>query len=459
MNLKLTCTPAVAAILPSDHPRLVYLRMDIEGEGLKARAPGYIVLLIDCSESMRIRLVTEEQFRALASGGELVEVLTDGVPAWQVRNVSMEMIQQFPTRMSYVSQALERFGEQIGGQDHYAVVAFASEALLLAPFTPGSEREPLRQAIERLETISLGDETSLADGLRLALEQAVRLDRPGLARRIVLLTDGYTADVARCYELADRARKARVPVTTIGVGAEFNESLLIPLADRTGGSAYYIDQPETLPAIFAREAEAALSAPFHNLELQIRLPAGVSLRRISRVAPEIGRLDAAAEQDGSLSIYLGDFPLSGRVQLLAELVIDRSAAGERPLAQMDLRFDAVQPLPAAPATQHIHCSAAVSVSTAAVERIDDGTARAVQKVTAYQVGSRALEEAPRLPAAEAAQRLRQAAERLAELGETRLAESIALQAAAITSQGKMDARATKKLVYETRQLQEVKNAR
>lgn len=457
MNLKMTCTPAAAAVRPSDHPRLVYLRVDIEGQGMKTRAPGYLVLVIDCSESMRIRLVTEEQFRFLARGGEMVEVLTDGVPAWQVKNIDPEMIHQLPTRMGYVIQGLERFGEQIGEQDRYALVAFASEALLLAPFTGGADRAALREAIERLETLGLGDETSLADGLRVALDQFRLLERREGTRRIVLLTDGYTADVARCYALADEARKARVPVTTIGVGAEFNERLLIPLADRTGGSAYYIDQPETLPDIFAREAEAALSAPFHNLDLYLRMPEGVSLRRISRVAPEIGRLDTSVETGGALSVYLGDFPHGGRIQLLAELVIDRPFPGERPLAQFDLRFEESHRPLTGQTHQHIQCAVTVSVSPDAVEQVDSGTARAVQKVTAYQVGSRALEEAPHLPPAEAARRLQQAADRLGELGESRLAASIAQQAAAIASQGKMDARATKKLIYETRQLQEGKN--
>jgi len=39
------------------------------------------------------------------------------------------------------------------------------------------------------------------------------------------------------------ARQAGVKLTTMGIGTEFNEDLLIPLADATGGSAYYIEPP------------------------------------------------------------------------------------------------------------------------------------------------------------------------------------------------------------------------
>ncbi|HEX9019039.1 MAG TPA: VWA domain-containing protein [Anaerolineaceae bacterium] len=451
ISLHLTCTPGVSAIRPTNSPRLVYYLIDIECAGAKPRVPGYVVLLIDCSESMRIRLVTPEQFRLLAGTGSLVEVMTDGVPAWQVKNISPEMMARLQSRMDFVIEAMNQFGEQLSAQDYYSVVGFGGKAVLLAADTPGSDRQPLQQVIGQLAAISLGDETFLADGLRLALEQVHRRNHAGLAHRIVLLTDGFTGDVARCYALADQARKAHIPVTTMGVGAEFNEGLLIPLADRTGGRAYYIDQLETLPKIFAQEARAALSVLFRNLDLHIQPAPGVSLRRMARVSPEMGRLDLSPNGDGVYGAYLGDYPQGGHIELLLELVIDAPLRlGEQSLAELALGFED----PQHQGTQSLQARAEVIVAQGIDEQVSEPVARAVQKVTAFQVGSRVLEEARNLPPGEAAGRLQQAAVRLAELGEQGLAEQMARQAEDLLRLGKMDARATKRLIYETRRITE-----
>jgi Ca-activated chloride channel family protein len=76
----------------------------------------------------------------------------------------------------------------------------------------------------------------------------------------------------------------------------------------------------------------------------------------------------------------------------------------------------------------------------------------VEKVTAFKLQTRALEEAKMGNVAGASQKLRAAATRLLELGEEDLAQSALDEAENLEKSGQMSSHGTKKLRYETRKL-------
>ncbi len=87
--------------IPSNgQPRLLYLLL---GTGISGHTNAFaavnLALVVDASDSMRIRLVNEEQFRRLAAIGQVQEIMTDGVPAWQMQNLPRSLIQHFPRKL------------------------------------------------------------------------------------------------------------------------------------------------------------------------------------------------------------------------------------------------------------------------------------------------------------------------------------------------------------------------
>ena len=76
----------------------------------------------------------------------------------------------------------------------------------------------------------------------------------------------------------------------------------------------------------------------------------------------------------------------------------------------------------------------------------------VEQVTAYRLQTRALEEARMGNVAGATQKLRAAATRLLELGETDLAGAAQQEADNLERSGQMSSSGTKKLRYQTRKL-------
>ena len=447
--LFLTSTLATSVVPVTGQPRLVYLLLEVGGgEGAYA-LPVNLGLVIDSSDSMRIRLVTDEQFSELARHGQAKEVMTDGVPAFQITSIPNEMVSKFPRRIDYVAEALVIASEYLRPADRFSLAAFAGRALTLIPASAGTERARLQQAARDLEHLNLGDETHMAEGLALGFSEVQRNQSQAYASRLILLTDGHTRDVNECYAWARRAREAGFALTTMGIGNEFNEELLIPLADLTGGNAYYIEAPDQIPAAFRKELGVALRISYKNVEIKLQLPSGVELRRVHRVLPELGAFDPGPNMNGSYALLFGNYDPAAPVALLLEFVIPPWRAGSYRLAQALLTWDDPDGGQARPyQRQDIVLLLAQDPSIPYNGRVMN----IVEKVGAFKLGMQALEDVEHGDRGVATLRLRQAATRLLDMGETSLADSMLKQAQNLEKGGQVDPNATKKIRYETRRL-------
>ncbi len=454
--LNLSSTLPSTVIPVSGEPRLVYLLIEVTGGEGAQSLPSDLGFILDTSDSMRIRLVTDAQFLELARNGQAQEVITDGVPAYQIKSVSDDLIAKFPRRIDYVSEALMIASEFLRPVDRFSVVAFAGRAHCMIPSVLGKERARLHQTARELEYMRLGDDTQMAEGIALAFEQLQRHSSKEYASRLILLTDGHTLKVKECYQWAQRARDAGIKLTTMGIGVEFNEDLLIPLADVTGGNAYYIESPDQIPQIFRQELGAALRISYRNVEVKLQLSKGVELRRVYRVLPELSLFDPGPNMDGSFALLLGDYDPLAPQSLLVELIIPAWPEGNYPLTSLLLAWDDPEgKLPRLNRRQDV----SVRMSSMVTAPLNDRMMNILEKVGAFKMGTHALEVAQSATRSDdpndrnvATVRLREAATRLLNLGEADLANAMMEQAETFERSGDLDPDAAKKLRYETRRL-------
>jgi len=490
-SLNLACSLSAKVIPASGEPRLVYLLIDITGGESVDAIPSNLGFIIDTSESMRIRLVTDDQFADLVRKGKAQEVMTDGVPAYQITAISDEQVARFPRRIDFVVDALMVASEYLRPVDYFSVVAFAGWAHKMIPSVSGKERARLKQAAREMEYLRLGEGTQMAEGLALAFSEMQCQSAKEYTSRMILLTDGHTLNVNECYEWARKARENGYKLSTMGIGAEFNEDLLIPLADQTNGNAYYIEASDKIPEAFRKELGAALRISYRNVEVKLQLSSGVELRRVYRTLPEISSFDqgpnlGGGDHDSSYSLLVGDYDPAAPVALLLELIIPPLPVGDHRLVQALLAWER----PITESTRIAegkdlidstglidHTGSIESTSTdligraklrqevvariSGVEtaRLNERVMNIVEKVGAFKMGSLALEAAQLASRSKNADekgaatiRLRQAATRLLDLGEAALADTMLLQADALESSGGIDPEATKKLRYETRRI-------
>lgn len=463
-DLNLICQLSTAVLPPLVQPRLVYLLVEISGGKGAQSLPGNLAFIIDVSDSMRIRMVTDEQFRELVKNGQAVEKMTDGVPAYQISSASLELLSRFPRRIDFLAQALQSAADNLRPADIFSLVAFAGRAYSMIPAAPGRERGRLRQAAGELDYLHLGDGTQIAQGLEEGFKQLQKglamaggASPASYASRMILLTDGHTRNVNECYEWAERARQEGIKLTTMGIGTDFNEDLLIPLADRTGGNAYYIETPQKIPEAFRQELGAALRVSYRNVEIKLQFPRGVEMRHVYRVLPELGNFDPGENMGGSYSLQLGDYDPAAPQALLIELVVDPRPEGSYRIGQAMAVWDDPS---GGLARRNVRQDILIQVAQVATAPLNEHVMNIVERVGAYKMGTQALaaaqqavsESATAEDRKNATLRLREAATRLLDMGESGLASAMLLQADNLEQSGTVDPNATKRLRYETRRM-------
>jgi len=371
-------------------PRKVYLLVEIGGGKDAKTMPMNLGLVIDASESMHIRLVTETQFKELIGRGKTMEVLKDGIPAWEIESIPSDLVSTFPRKIDYVSDALNTVSEYLRPSDSFSLTAFASRAKLVLPMTPGKDRHLLAQKARGLEYIQLGDETCMATGINLAYSEIREKQGPKMASRILLLTDGYTQDVKECYEWAKRAQSKGLAITTMGLGVEFNEDLLIPIAEMTGGNAYYIEKPGQVSDAFRRELGAALGIVYRSLKLHLNISSGVDLRRVHRVLPELGNIETESFLKESTTCFLGHYDPGSPPAVLLEFVIPPWDEGTFRIADMRLTWEGED---GKIADTGFATEIGVKMERSPVGSLNSRVMDVVNKVSAFKFGNFVLENA------------------------------------------------------------------
>jgi Ca-activated chloride channel family protein len=458
MQVKCTVNPYI----PVTHQRhLIYALVEIDPGDAQttANAPINLGLVVDASRSMSIPILTEKQFKELQARGMAKQKVVDGVKVWQFE-VPQDFHIEAPTNMDFTKEALRFVAAALRPTDRYSLVAFAEDALLMISNTPATERDELLRGIDRLAHIDLGDETYMARGMALGYKQILAGHAGDIAddaladdaladegiRRMIVLTDGYTKEEQDAYTWARQAKEKGIVVSTMGLGLDFNEELLISLADVSGGHAYFIEDPQEIPAAFEQELAVAQSITWRDLSLTLVLPADVALRRAHRIRPTIAKLDV---QDDA--IELGDLEAEQPPAALLELVVPPRPAGDYRLARARLHGR-----PTGGGAGQVLDSQDILVRYTErpdlAKRTDAHLMSVIQRVSAFKLQNQAMEEASRGNVAGATKRLRLAGERLIQMGEEDLGHTMLVEAEQMEKEGQMSAQGTKKLRYGTRKL-------
>ena len=442
MCVTLTIQPTDMTLARSLRQQLCYALVTISAGQGQGRGVNW-AFLADASRSMRIPIISDSQFRALVREGGAQETLVDGVPVWQLSGPVPDAIRaQSHSALDHTARALHSVVERLDAADRFALIACAEIATIVIASTPGDGRAALVGGIGRLKTLRLGEETNLAPGLRLALDELARGQGhlPHAASRLLLLTDGFTQSPDACRDLAREAAAKGVAISTIGLGGEFQEDLLTELADVSGGRALFAHRADDIPALIAQELAAARRVVAPSVALELEVGVGVALRRATRVRPELAPLAVTAGANGAHRLQLGAVTSDTPTVVLVEMLVENAAAAT--LARLVL-YDHTTVVH----RQQIAATYAEAPAAPSPQILDT-----IARANAARLQLRGLEAVAAGDKAQGAQLLRNAAARLHELGETELATKALDEAASIERTGQTSRLGAKELAYATRRL-------
>jgi Ca-activated chloride channel homolog len=168
--------------------------------------------------------------------------------------------------------------DQMLPSDRLSVVTFDDRIEVLFPSEPVTNKQAMKDLIAR---VTARGSTALHEAwVRGGLTVSERMLDQGI-NRVVLITDGLAnVGITSTDEIVTQSMglyQRGVSTSTIGIGADFNEDLLMPMAQSGGGNAWHVVEPDDMKHIFQTELEGLIAQYAHTVSLSLIPADGVRI--------------------------------------------------------------------------------------------------------------------------------------------------------------------------------------
>jgi Ca-activated chloride channel homolog len=173
---------------------------------------------------------------------------------------------------------------RLDGNDIASVVIFDDKVDLLVPAQKVSDRKLFTDAVRQ---IGVRGSTAIYAGVTTGANEVRKNKDPRRLNRVVLLSDGL-ANVgpkhpAEFAQLGRDLLAEGISVSTVGLGTDYNEDLMLQLAKAGDGNHSFAAVPDDLIKIFNKEFDDVLGSCAQTVSIDIDLQPGVrAVRAISR---------------------------------------------------------------------------------------------------------------------------------------------------------------------------------
>ncbi len=204
--------------------------------------------------------------------------------------------------------------DQMLPTDRLSVVTFDDRIEVLFPSEPVTNKQSMKDLISR---VMARDSTNLHEAWRRGgLTVSEHMLDQGI-NRVVLITDGLAnVGITNTDEIVSQVMglfQRGVSTSTIGIGADFNEDLLMPMAQSGGGNAWHVVEPNDMQHIFQIELEGLIAQFAHTVSLSLIPADGVRIVDVLNdfELTETGRYRLPNMQSGSPLDVLVQFMVGG----------------------------------------------------------------------------------------------------------------------------------------------------
>ncbi len=235
-------------------------------------------------------------------------------------------------KIEYAREAAKQIIAGLGKEDRLAVVAYSTDVELLYPIQLLTDKDKASSVVSALYPT---DSTNLSGGLVMGIEQLDSVKRDGYVNRVILLSDGLAnagiTDIGELGRVASRASEKGIHITTMGLGVDYDENLMMNLAEHGAGNYYFIESPTQLTGIFQKEFGQIAATVAKDPVIRIGLAPGVEIE-------EVYGYTFTKTPDGVTEIKLGDFFGGQERDILVKMKVPAGTAGQKDLGKAVLDF-------------------------------------------------------------------------------------------------------------------------
>lgn len=238
-------------------------------------------------------------------------------------------------KIVYAKKAAREIIERLGSNDRLSIVSYSTRVQVLYPMQTLSSKA---QAISAVDSIYPTNSTNLSGGLITGINQLDSASKSGYVNRVILLSDGLAntgiTDIGELSRVSSRASERNIHITTMGLGLDFDENLMMSIAQHGAGNYYFIESPSQLASIFQREFGQLSRIIAKSSVLTLYLEPGVTLTELYGYTYYSGN-------DGKVIINLGDMFSGQKRDLLLKLRVPANKIGKRGLVKAYLSYEDV----------------------------------------------------------------------------------------------------------------------
>jgi Ca-activated chloride channel family protein len=247
------------------------------------------------------------------------------------------------SRLDRVREAATAAAARLKPTDRLALVAFGNGAEVVLPPTPAAEADQIADKLRHIDMFNVDQAgTTMDEGINRALQVLTGAEEAGRLLQVIVLTDGETSGEQTCRELAGQAARQKVRFTIMGIGTEWNSTLIKDLAKASDGRWYYIDadQADESMRIFLTEFDRLADTSFVNVSLDVKPVKDVKVKRVRQVAPQIRDVPLSGADEKSQTATLGTLERSSPTKYILDLSLPKRPDGKYVVAQVEVKFDA-----------------------------------------------------------------------------------------------------------------------
>lgn len=234
-------------------------------------------------------------------------------------------------KMHEAREAAKYCVDQLLPHDRFSAVIFDDQIDVLFTSQPVTDREMFKRGIERINS---RNSTDLHQGwVTAGLQVSEHLEGDAI-NRVLLITDGQAnvgeTNVDRIVEQSRQLAARGVSTSTIGIGQDFNEDLLMPMAEAGQGNSWHVEEPQDMVRIFETELRGLIAQVGHSVTLGAKTATGVTIADVLN----------DFEVDGSGRYKLPNLQAGSTLDIVVRLRVPAHSEGTR-VGLLDFSLDYV----------------------------------------------------------------------------------------------------------------------
>lgn len=188
---------------------------------------------------------------------------------------------QSERKLEFAKSAAIKLVDTLHSDDTFSLTVFDDNVELLIPAQRVRDADRIKRQIT---TLRPGGGTNIYGGLQSGYREAAKFAGPESVNRVILLSDGQVTagvtDPQAFQRLTSAEADKEIQTTSVGLGLDFNEDLMMAIAKDGRGNYHFIKDGADTKTVFAKELDELTHVVAKAVKLRIQLAQGVGLVRV-----------------------------------------------------------------------------------------------------------------------------------------------------------------------------------